>query len=477
MTKKDTPLPQNREVLKKMSKSILAVFSDFKMPMKLVDAVEGYRQYHFYFSPKKRIRMKSVHTFVDDLRFELGVDLVEIEAPIPDKKLIGITVPKKPPFAEVDWKSVLRHEDYQNVSPLTVPIGVNEFGTLHLADIVRMPHALIAGTTGSGKSMFLHTLINYLLEKNTPDDLRFILVDPKRVELTMYNKLPHLLTPVVTQSKKAIQALSWTVKEMERRYDILEAERVQNISTYHQNIYQPAKKEWEKEGKDEEERVNLPEALPYIVIIIDELNDIMQAYPSELESLVVRLSQMSRAVGIHMIITTSRPSNTVLTGSIKANIPSRVAFSTASYVDSRMIIDMNGAEKLSGSGDMLYQVADNPRPVRIQGFSITESEIRERVEEWKKLDESFVLDTLDLSDRSGNEAIFNSLVSEGGDESDELYEEAKQAVIKAGKASTSYIQRSLRVGYSRAARLMDLLEENGVIGPAEGSRPREVNRE
>jgi S-DNA-T family DNA segregation ATPase FtsK/SpoIIIE len=300
------------------------------------------------------------------------------------------------------------------------------------------------------------------------------LVDPKRVELTLYNNIPHLLSPVITQAKKAIQALSWAVKEMERRYDILETEHVQNLSSYHKNTYQPAKKAWEEAGSPEEGRASLPEALPYIVIILDELNDLMQAYPRELEACIVRLAQMSRAVGIHLLLATQRPSVNVITGTIKANIPTRIALMVASQVDSRTIIDTVGAEKLLGQGDMLYQSSDSPRPMRLQSAFVSEEEIK-RVVEYLKKQEAHELTTINFEEHAGsNDSVFNAMVGGGDDGEDDLYEDARVAVIEAGKASTSYIQRKLRVGYSRAARLMDLLEENGVIGPADGSKPREI---
>jgi S-DNA-T family DNA segregation ATPase FtsK/SpoIIIE len=322
----------------------------------------------------------------------------------------------------------------------------------------------------------IHNIIVSLLYRNSPDQVRFILVDPKRVEMTLYNNIPHLLTPVITQAKKAIQALSWAVKEMERRYDILEAEGKQNISNYHESVYKPAKKAWEEAGSLEEERHQLPEALPYIVIILDELNDIMQSYPRELEACIVRLAQMSRAVGIHLILATQRPSVNVITGTIKANIPTRIALMVASQIDSRTILDTPGAEKLLGRGDMLYLPSDSPKPIRIQSAFISEDEIKEVVNYLKDQHEEELTDTIDFDEQSSssNDSVFNAMVNGDDGADDDLYEEAKRAVIEANKASTSYLQRKLRVGYSRAARLMDLLEENGVIGPADGSKPREI---
>jgi S-DNA-T family DNA segregation ATPase FtsK/SpoIIIE len=322
-----------------------------------------------------------------------------------------------------------------------------------------MPHALIAGTTGSGKSILLHSIISSLLEKNTPETLRFILCDPKRVEFAVYNGLPELLTPVISDARKTLRALTWAIKEMARRYDILAAENVQNIAQYHEEIYKPAIKAKNKTASE-------IESLPYIVIVMDELADIMYAYPKEMEALLIRLAQMSRAVGIHLLLATQRPTSTVLTAAIKANIPTRIALSLASYVDSRMVIDQNGAEKLSGQGDMLYLNYDSPVLHRIQAHSLTDSEIQARVNRIKK--EKYDVFTLDLDPHS-------DASSNGG--TDDLYEDAKVAVIEAGKASTSYLQRKLRIGYSRAALLMDMLEANGVIGPADGVTPRTVKHD
>tara|TARA_B100000508_G_scaffold140564_1_gene142069 strand:- start:101 stop:1537 length:1437 start_codon:yes stop_codon:yes gene_type:complete len=473
MSKKRTPLAQSREVVKKMAETIVNMFKEFKVPVEVVEAVDGYSSYHFYLQPKKPMRMKAFASFVEDLKYELSNDGVEIQAPVPNKKLVGITVPKKEVLPAIPFDEALKWEEFTDSHPLVVPLGIDEFGNNHIMNIARMPHILMAGTTGSGKSVLLHTIINALIEKNTPEQVRFMFIDPKRVELTLYDGLPHSLTKPLTQAKKAVHALSWAVKEMERRYDILEAEGVMNISVYHKNIYQPAKEAWEKAGAKEKDKSELPEALPFILIVVDELNDIMQTYPNEFEACVVRLAQMSRAVGIHLILTTQRPSTSVITGSIKANIPARIAMMVASQVDSRTIMDLGGAEKLRGEGDMLLQSPEDFRPQRIQGLFISEDEIIDRVKVWKKYDEGG-LDTLDFDYSYGNDAVFNAMVGGYDDEEDDLYDDAKAAVIEAGKASTSYIQRKLRVGYSRAARLMDLLEIGGVIGPQEGSAPRRV---
>jgi DNA segregation ATPase FtsK/SpoIIIE, S-DNA-T family len=441
-----------------------------------MDAVEsGPTITRYALKPAQGVRIAKIAGLQQELQLALKASSIRVEAPIPGKSLVGIEVPNQT-RATVGLASLLATPEYtDSPHPLIAALGKDVTGNVHFANIARMPHGLIAGTTGSGKSVAIQNIIISLLYRNSPDQLRFILVDPKRVELTLYNKIPHLLTPVITDAKKAIRALSWAVKEMERRYDILEAEQVQNIASYHKNIYQPAKKEFEKKGSPEDERLGLPEAMPYIVIILDELNDLMQAYPRELEGCIVRLAQMSRAVGIHLILATQRPSVNVITGTIKANVPTRIALAVASQIDSRTIIDTPGAEKLLGAGDMLYLSSDSPKPFRLQSAFVSEEEIKRVVEYLRKQDSS--LETLNFDENSesnGGDSFFKSLTGSSDGMDDDLYLDAKQAVIEAGKASTSYIQRKLRVGYSRAARLMDLLEENGVIGPQDGSKPREV---
>jgi len=443
-----------------------------------MDAVEsGPAITRYSLKPAQGVRISRIVALQQELQLALKASTIRIEAPIPGKSLVGIEVPNTV-RSTVGLASLLKNPEYtDSPRPLLVAMGKDVAGGVHFANIARMPHALIAGTTGSGKSVTIHNIIVSLLFRNSPDQLRFILVDPKRVELTLYNGIPHLLTPVITEPKKALKSLSWAVKEMARRYDILQAEGIQGLDLYHSNVYQPAKKAWEENGSLEEEKDNLPEPLPYIVIILDELNDLMQAYPRELEALIVRLAQMSRAVGIHLLLATQRPSVNVITGTIKANVPTRIALNVASQIDSRTIIDQMGADKLLGQGDMLYLSSDSPRLTRIQSAYITGEEIKKIVSYLKEQDAN-MLDTIDFEDsKDGNASSFMASISgESGDdeEEDELYEQAKEEVIAAKKASTSYLQRKLRIGYSRAARLIDILEEKGVIGPADGSRPREI---
>ena len=442
-----------------------------------MDAVEsGPAITRYSLKPAQGVRISRIVALQQELQLALKASTIRIEAPIPGKSLVGIEVPNAV-RSTVGLASILKNPEYtDSPRPLLVALGKDVAGGVHFANIARMPHALIAGTTGSGKSVTIHNIIVSLLFRNSPEQLRFILVDPKRVELTLYNGIPHLLTPVITEPKKALKSLSWAVKEMARRYDILQAEGIQGLDLYHTNVYQPAKKAWEESGSPEEEKDNLPEPLPYIVIILDELNDLMQAYPRELEALIVRLAQMSRAVGIHLLLATQRPSVNVITGTIKANVPTRIALNVASQIDSRTIIDQMGAEKLLGQGDMLYLSSDSPRLTRIQSAYISGEEIKNVVSYLKSQAAHTLDDTIDFEEsQDGNASSFMASIGGSDDDAeDELFDDAKQAVMEAGKASTSYLQRKLRIGYSRAARLMDILEEQGVIGPADGSRPREI---
>ncbi len=461
--------------VKANANTIKRTLRDFGISVEM-DAVEsGPTITRYALKPAQGVRIAKIAGLQQELQLALKAESIRVEAPIPGKSLVGIEVPNQV-RATVDLASLLTTPEYtDSPHPLLIALGKDVTGNSHFANVARMPHGLIAGTTGSGKSVTIHNTIISLLFRNSPDQLRFVMVDPKRVELTLYNGIPHLLTPVITDAKKAIKALSWAVKEMERRYDILEAEKVQNIASYHENVYKPAKKAWEAEGSDPETQPNLPEALPYIVVILDELNDLMQAYPRELEACIVRLAQMSRAVGIHLLLATQRPSVNVITGTIKANIPTRIALAVASQIDSRTIIDTVGAEKLLGRGDMLYMSSDSPRPIRLQSANVTEAEIKAVVDYLKKQD-AHELTTINFDEnKDGNaDSFFGATIGGGDDSDDDLYEDAKQAVREAGKASTSYLQRKLRIGYSRAARLVDLLEENGVIGPQDGAKAREV---
>ncbi len=441
-----------------------------------MDAVEvGPTVTRYSLKPAQGVKISRIVGLQKELELVLAAGTIRIEAPIPGKSLVGIEVPNSG-RSTIGLSSLLASPEYtDSPKPLLVALGKDITGNAHFANVARMPHTLIAGTTGSGKSALIHDLVVSLLYRNSPEQLRFIMVDPKRVELTLYDGIPHLLTPVITEAKKVLLSLKWAVKEMERRYDTLQREKLQNIDAYHEKVYRPARDAWIKAGSDETEREELPEALPYIVIIVDELADLMHTYPRELEALIVRLAQMSRAVGIHLILATQRPSVNVITGTVKANIPTRMALQVASQVDSRTILDQIGAEKLIGQGDMLYLSGELAKPTRLQSAYISNEELMRVVNYLKDQDTAYALDTVSFDEDSSNDpnAFFASSVDDGEDE-DDLYGEAKQAVIEANKASTSFLQRRLRIGYSRAARLIDALEDNGVIGPADGAKPRTI---
>lgn len=354
----------------------------------------------------------------------------------------------------------------------------------HFVNLAKMPHILVAGATGSGKSVTIHNIITSLLYRNSPERLRFIMVDPKRVELTAYNGIPHLLTPVIIEPKKVLLTLKWATTEMDRRYDVLQEEKVRDIKTYHETVLTPALEKYEKqkaEGKfAKDEEPELPELMPYIVVIIDELADLMQAYPRELEAAINRLAAKSRAVGIHLIIATQSPRVNVITGLIKSNIPARIALQVVSQIDSRTILDSSGAENLLGAGDMLYLSAELPKPIRLQSAFISDAEVKSVVKFLKDHYNGTLGDELALTSENKNmfAGIPDEIFSGGGGDSDEddddKYNEAKELVMTTGKASTSFLQRRLSLGYARAARMMDVLEERGVIGPGSGAKPREV---
>ena len=397
-------------------------------------------------------RIARVSSLQHDLALALAspTGSVRIEAPIPGKSLIGIEVPNNT-IVPVHFKEILTSDAMKGMkSKRGIVLGKDVSWLTRVYDIARMPHLLVAGATGSGKSVFLHSLIFSLLYRCSPQECKFIFIDPKRVELVHYAGIPHLLSPVVTDIEKASSVFRWAVQEMERRYKLLETAKVRNIDGYN-----------EKSGF---------QALPYIVIVVDELAEIMVADPAQVEKSIIRLAQLARATGIHLILTVQRPSTNIITGLIKANIPSRVAFNVTSQVDSRVIIDQPGAEKLLGKGDMLFMPPDASKPIRVQGAFVTEKEISRLVNYLKSLG----------SGPEYNEEVFQvkdtakKSVSAGGESKDALFDEAIEVVTTAGKASASLLQRRLSIGYARAARILDELEAEGAVGPSKGSKPRDV---
>ncbi len=406
----------------------------------------------YTFKPSEGIKVSRITALSNDLSLALAAHPIRIEAPIPGRALIGIEVPNKTK-AIVSLREVLEDKDFKlRQSNLVAALGKDVSGKNIVYDIAKMPHLLVAGATNSGKSVCLNTIIISLLYQNSPEELRFIMVDPKRVELPVYNGIPHLLTPVITEVNKTINALRWCLNEMDRRYEILNQSSKKNIQTYNQ-----ASKE----------------KMPYIIFIIDELADLMVTASRDIEGSVIRLTQMSRAVGIHLILATQRPSVDVITGLIKANTPARVAFSVASAVDSKTILDSSGAEKLLGRGDMLFSTAELSKPKRIQGAYVDDSEILAIVNYIKEKYGSaeYLEGIVERQKVNGIGGV--GLDGVMGDE-DELLEEAKEIILSSQKASTSFLQRRLRIGYSRAASILDMLEENGFVGPSNGAKAREI---
>lgn len=400
--------------------------------------------------PHEGVKLSRITALQNDLALALAAHPIRIEAPIPNTNLVGIEIPNKN-VSLVRLRDLISAKEFRkSTAPLTIGMGKDVAGRVRAANIESMPHMLIAGATGAGKSIFINTLIVSLLYRNSPALVRFLMVDPKRVELSLYNGIPHLLHPVIIEPEKTINALKWAVREMDRRYRLLSESGARNLMSFNAN--------------------HPDEALPMIVIVIDELADLMATHARDVEGAIVRLSQMARAIGIHLVLATQRPSVNVITGLIKANVPTRVAFNVASQVDSRTILDAAGADKLLGSGDMLYLPGDQAKPTRIQSSFISEEEVRAVVND--------IVEHNDIPDDQYNEEITANTKEKIGagsaDADDDLFEDAKQVVVESGKASTSLLQRRLRVGYSRAARLMDMLEEQNIISTQEGNKPRDV---
>lgn len=432
---------------------IQKTLKDFGIDVEMGEVNVGPTVTQYTLRPAVGVKLSQIGGLQNDLALALAANGIRMELPIPGKALVGIEVPNKT-SAIVRLREVMQTSDFvNNKGKLTLALGRDVAGRPMIVDLAKMPHMLIAGATGTGKSVAINSLLISLLYRNTPQDVKFIVVDPKRVELNMYNGIPHLLTPSITESDKAVNALKWAVAEMERRYKLLAEAGNRNIADYN------AATELH---------------LPYIVIIVDELADLMAVAQNEVEAAIVRLAQMARAVGIHLILATQRPSVEVITGLIKANITSRAAFAVASQVDSRTILDSSGAEKLLGNGDMLFVSAEFNKPRRVQGAFIGELEVRKVVDFFKNQAGAVIYNEAIVEKPKRGLGLDGQGGSDDGNDEDDMYDAAKEEVMRAGKASASLLQRRLRVGYARAARLLDLLEERNVIGPGDGAKPREV---
>lgn len=408
--------------------------------------------------PAEGVRVSKIANLADDIALNLAAETIRIEAPIPGKQAVGIEVPNKENEV-VHLRDIIDSDEFKNhKSKLAFALGKDVAGNEVVTDIAKMPHVLIAGATGSGKSVCINTLIASIIYKAKPSEVKLVMVDPKVVELSVYNGIPHLLIPVVTDPKKAAGALAWAVQEMVNRYSLFASKNVRDIKGYNEAL--------DEEGEGQK--------LPQIVIIIDELSDLMMVSPKDVEDSICRLAQMARAAGMHLVIATQRPSVDVITGIIKANIPSRIAFSVSSQVDSRTILDMAGAEKLLGKGDMLFYPAGAPKPVRIQGAFVTDKEVEKIVDFIKGNGEATYNDDIIQQIENANSTDKEIDAAEEDDNTDPLLMEAIDVVVETGQASTSFIQRRFKVGYARAGRIIDQMEERGVISGFQGSKPREV---
>lgn len=470
LEKKQSPadagdVQQNAQIIKD-------TLSEFNISVDMEGANIGPKVTQYTLRPPSGVKLTRITQLETNIALNLAAQSLRIEAPIPGQKAVGIEVPNRR-AADVRLHSILTSPQWKtNHEPLSFAIGKDISGQATVGELNKMPHLLIAGQTGSGKSVMINTLLTSLLYKNSPSEMKLILVDPKQVEMAPYEDIPHLLTPVINEPEKTISALKWAVNEMERRYKLLAEHKVREIRTYNSRIQEGRKKitVQDEEGVPQEHENG---AMPYIVIVIDELADLMMVAARDVEALIVRLAQKARAVGIHLVLATQRPSVDVITGLIKANIPARIAFTVASQVDSRTILDQIGAEKLLGQGDMLILTPSMPKPKRIQGAWVTDQEVEKitdflREQAPPQYNDEVVSQPVTLNGKGGVVMDFDAAGT------DDMYKDAVRVVVDSGKASASLLQRRLRVGYARAARLVEEMEENGIIGPADGSRPRDV---
>lgn len=452
--------------------TIKETLSEFNIDVEMEDANIGPKVTQYTLRPPSGVKLTRITALETNIALNLAAQSLRIEAPIPGQKAVGIEVPNIR-AADVRLYGILESKQWKTgTQPLSFAIGKDISGHAVVGELNKMPHLLIAGQTGSGKSVMINTLLTSLLYRNSPSEMKLILVDPKQVEMAPYEDIPHLLTPVINEPEKTISALKWAVNEMERRYKLLAEEKVREIESYNKRLRQRGRK-----ISVEDEQGNMQEheegTMPYIVVVIDELADLMMLAARDVEALIVRLAQKARAVGIHLVLATQRPSVDVITGLIKANVPARIAFTVASQIDSRTILDMMGAEKLLGQGDMLMKTAQMSKPKRVQGAWVTDEEVMKitdhlRMQSAPQYNDEIVAQPVQLSGKGGVVMDFD------GGSADDMYKDAVRVVVESKKASASLLQRRLRVGYARAARLVEEMEEQGVIGPADGSRPRDV---
>ncbi|HUT96073.1 MAG TPA: DNA translocase FtsK 4TM domain-containing protein [Candidatus Paceibacterota bacterium] len=439
----------------KLNQSIIEkTLNNFGIPVEMAEVNVGPTVTQYTLRPAGGVKLSKITTLHRDISLSLAAHPIRIEAPIPGRSLVGIEIPNKSATL-VRLRNMMDEYNYKkNGHNLNLALGRDVAGESVWANLIKMPHMLIAGATGTGKSVCINTIISSLLYQKSPWELKFIMIDPKRVELPLYNGIPHLLTPVIVDTNKTINAFKWAIKEMEERYKLLSSIGARDLASYNEKIVKKSP----------------ADILPFIVIIVDELADIMAAYGKEVEGSIVRLAQMSRAVGIHLVLSTQRPSVEVITGLIKANITCRLAFQVASNVDSRTILDTSGAERLLGNGDMLFMAGDVGKPRRIQGVYVSEKEVQ-RVVKFLKKEAGEVEYEEEITKAPEEKGVMGS---SGLALDDPLLDEAKDMVIKTGKASASYLQRMFRIGYARAASLLDMLEMQGIVGPADGAKPRDV---
>ena len=433
---------------------IKRTLESFGIPVEMAEINIGPKITRYTLKPAEGVKLSRIIALNQDLSLALAAHPIRIEAPVPGKSLVGIEVPNKA-AAIVRLGSLMNYPEFTASGPLTIIVGRDVTGEPITMNIEKLPHLLIGGTTGSGKSIVLHSLLISLLYKNSPETLQLILIDPKKVELSVYDNIPHLIAPVIKEAKKSARALQWMIKEMERRYEVLDANGSRDIQSYNKK--------------------NPNDVMPFLLIVIDELADLMMGYGRDIEGSVVRLAQMARATGIHLIVSTQRPSTEVVTGLIKANITSRIALQLPSQIDSRTILDTAGAEKLLGGGDMLFVSNEFSKPKRIQGAYISEEEVAKVTEYIREHNKPAAeIEEVGVSEAEGEEGGIDQFLESNREEDDTLLDEAIKVVVEAKKGSASLLQRRLKVGYARAARLLDIMEAKGIIGAGEGAKPREV---